>query len=440
MTLIFRETEAENLSRQLWLSQYKSSRMSLLLGNHATGKTSLAVYCTRTSPTVYLKMTGRSEALLLTYFKEEVQRVLGVYVPPTVESILEMVSFLLDVSLRQHFSLILDKIDEYLGKDVERCYPLRKKWDETKKEGHLNLILVASSPFVAQKLFYLFGSPFTNCLDMEVRVRPFTVAQISSLVSSRGLAAGPADLLALYGATGGLPEMVVHMVDAGIVQKDEIVRYCLGGSSFFTKEGERRILSVLGKTKDVYLSILQLISQGYRTQAEIEAHIGGFNVGGHLSKLEVEYGLITKTRPLLASESSRNVVRFEITDPFLMTYLRYVESNRALFDTFNYEEIVEKALQDYPRYAKVLLCRHFRTRFETEYPGSEIGGDWKAGDPSEIDLMVLDRKDMKVLLSDIEYGSSDFNKAPFLERVNTLKGGPLAGYRIDSRLFTIEDM
>ena len=204
--------------------------------------------------------------------------------------------------------------------------------------------------------------------------------------------------------------------------------------------GEKLLARTLGKSREVYLSILMLISTGNLTQADIQAKIGGSNVGGHLLKLETEYGLITKRRPLMAADDSRNVVRFSITDTFLLFWLRFVEGARTDYDTFRLDSMLSRAKEDFKAFSKETLRRYFTQMLSDQQPTLEVGGDWKSGDPSEIDILALDKEGGRALVIDVEHDSSFFNKKAFLEKVSSLRNGSLKGMQIDARLFTVADM
>lgn len=440
MELLFRDSEIKAITRQLWLSENQQSRFVLITGKKGTGKTSLAVAATESSPSIYIHMTGRAESMIVSAAKKKVSEVLGEYVPGTVESLQSLVAFMMDISLRKNFVLILDCFDDYIGKDTSKCHLLRQKWQETKEEGRMCLMITTSNPYLTSSIFYSEGSPFSNIVDCKIDLFPLTIPQIRECMSSKGKSPRNEDVLQMYMVTSGMPERVQRILKAGCTERRPILRHCLCADPLFRQQSLTYLSSTLGKTKDVYMSILQLIAQGYCTQADIEDQIGGFNVGGHLSKLEVEYGLIRKVRPLLAPPSSRNVVRFEIEDVAIMTYLRYVEGNRDLADTFRFKAICSAAEADFEDYAKRVLVRYFRELLALQNPSMQVGGVWKAGEKSEIDVIVLDTKNRKAMLADVQTAPESFNKTRFLGKVNSLKGGPLGGYDLDARLLTLADM
>lgn len=82
---------------------------------------------------------------------------------------------------------------------------------------------------------------------------------------------------------------------------------------------------------------------------------------------------------------------------------------------------------------------------QEQYGFTEIGGQWKSSAKNEkygpeADIISVDDKDRKVFIAAVEKSVADFNKATFLETISNLEKNCLKGYKIDSRLFTLEDM
>jgi len=440
MKLLYRKSEQELLRRQLWLSENKRGRLSLVTGRRGTGKTSLVVSILGSKPFLYFGVRSKNETLLLEEFIAQVKKVIGAYVPATVRNISALVAFLMDKSTEKPFTLVLDGFDDYIKDRMEEAAMLRQKWDETREDGRMNFIIITHNKSVTRDLFHIYGAPFLNRLDANIELKPFTVSQLKELLMVSGKPILSEDVLTFFSVTGGMPTYVRRLNEADCFTKDEVLEYFFNDTSAFLSAGEKVINTVLGKNKDVYLSILQLIASGYKTQGEIEAHLGGSNVGGHLAKLETEYDLITKKRPVMASEVSRNVVRFEITDMFLLFWLRYIERYRTLVDIFDFKQLRQKAADEIASPDKEFLRRYFMRRFSEENPALEIGGAWKTGDPAEIDILAVDRSSRRALAAAVEKKPEYFKKEAFLAKIDAMRKGSLKGYSVDSRLFTLRDI
>lgn len=75
----------------------------------------------------------------------------------------------------------------------------------------------------------------------------------------------------------------------------------------FIDEGRNLLITEFGKNYGIYFSILLEIANGHYTQGEIESALGGISIGGHLSKLENVYNLITRERPILRNQVLRKM-------------------------------------------------------------------------------------------------------------------------------------
>ena len=199
---------------------------------------------------------------------------------------------------------------------------------------------------------------------------------------------------------------------------------------------------MLGKNSEIYLSILQLLAGGIVSQSELEDRLGGTIIGGHLAKLEKEYELVRKCRPMLAGPASRGVVRYKIADPGLRFWLRYVEAGRADLELGRNAVLLRRAQSDYPVFARWALREWFLRKFRQESGYEQLGGEWSpahAGD-KEIDILGFPPRAKRALVGDVELRAEDFEKEPFLARVASLRKGSLKDYVIDARLFTLADM
>lgn len=63
--------------------------------------------------------------------------------------------------------------------------------------------------------------------------------------------------------------------------------------SIFINEGRSILIEEFGKDYDIYFSILSAIASGKTRRSEIESIIGK-PIGGYLTRLEDDYGIIVK--------------------------------------------------------------------------------------------------------------------------------------------------
>lgn len=112
------------------------------------------------------------------------------------------------------------------------------------------------------------------------------------------------------------------------------------------------------------------------------------SVGGYLEKLEEDFQLIAKVKPLMNSQGSRNI-KFYIKDVFLNFWFRFVYKNRSAVEMQNTAYILEILKRDYETYSGRLLERYFIDKLIMSQKYSEIGTYWEKGNQNEIDIVAI---------------------------------------------------
>ena len=156
---------------------------------------------------------------------------------------------------------------------------------------------------------------------------------------------------------------------------DAIIDRICREDSPLIEEGRKLLAQEFGKRYATYFSILQAISLGYNTQAQIEDYLGGKSLGGQLAKLEDTYDLIRKVRPIWAKPKTQTV-RYEISDIFLRFWFRYIEKNQRLIEIGQYPALLRIMREDYETKSGDVLERYFRSKLTESLDYRDIGGWW----------------------------------------------------------------
>lgn len=443
----------ELLWRQLWLSEQESGRLSLVVGPHMSGKSVLIREVFKGKRYIYVRMSGKSESLVMDEIAFQIRKVFNRAVPPSASTVRDIFDFIFAEAGASPFTLIIDSVDEIVRRNPVFFEYLAKKWKKHRRKVNINLVMTAVNRITASEIFDSPQSDFHGCADLRVDMSFLTPSEMKSMLDSESLSYGKEDLLALYMVTGGCPGFFTDAIANGAVSRDAVFAYFLSESSLYVKEVSSVLSVVLGRGNDIYVSILQMLARGVRTQSEIEDKLGMI-VGGHLAKLEKEYRLIAKARPLLADKTSRNKVRFYIKDQYLDFWMRYVEGNRPAVEMGDMDSVVSIVKEDFRAYGRQVLCRYFSERFREDAVAPEIGGDWIYGSPAAaaephgklpqrhdpIDIIAMDSKKRKALVVAVDFDSDGFDKSPLLQRAEALRKSWLYGFSIDRRLFTLSDM
>ena len=77
-------------------------------------------------------------------------------------------------------------------------------------------------------------------------------------------------------------------------------------------------------------------------------------LSGYLSRLENDYGLIAKTRPMLSTSQGKNI-RYAIIDQFIRLWFRFIYNHNAMIESNAYSQLLEIVRRDYPTYSSHAL-------------------------------------------------------------------------------------
>lgn len=125
---------------------------------------------------------------------------------------------------------------------------------------------------------------------------------------------------------------------------DSMLDVILAENSLFLDEGKNVLIDEFGKDYGNYFSILSLIASSKTSRVEIES-IMEMQVGGFLDRLENEFGLISKVRPIFAKPGSRSV-KYHINDNFLAFWFRFIFKYRSAIEIGNLSYL-QAQLSDY---------------------------------------------------------------------------------------------
>lgn len=119
---------------------------------------------------------------------------------------------------------------------------------------------------------------------------------------------------------------------------------------------------------------MRQICQSYLTEPhmEISEDFGKSSIGGHLKRLEEDYEVITKVRPILAKEGTQTV-RYEIADNFLRFWFRYIVKNQDYVQANSLHALADLIKADYPTYSGLLLEKYFKQKMIESQQFRNIG-------------------------------------------------------------------
>jgi AAA+ ATPase superfamily predicted ATPase len=318
-------------------------------------------------------------------------------------------------------------------------------WDRTKDLTHVHFIASGSVYTLMHKIFMDYGEPLYGRCDTIIRLRPFATSVLRQILADYYPRYTHDDLLALYALTGGVPKYVELLMDREAFTVKKMMTRVTEENSIFLEEGTILLATEFGKKYGNYFSILSAIASGRNTGSEIAQMIGDASVGGLLVRLEEDYELIAKKRPIFSKERSQNV-RYEITDHFLRFWFRYIARHQNLIQVGLNSRLCELALADYPTYSGLVLEDWFRQKLTESGRYTDIASWWntskgKNTDQTEIDIVAIPvDKDTPVMVAEVKRQRKNFKPELLHEKAEHLRQKVLDGREVQECVLSLEDM
>lgn len=194
-----------------------------------------------------------------------------------------------------------------------------------------------------------------------------------------------------------------------------------------------------GKKYGNYFSIIGAIAEGRNTINEMEEKLG-ISLGGYLKRLEEDYNIVSKKRPILSKEGTQTV-RYEISDPFLRFWFSYFEKYQSLLEIRNFSGLSSIIKRDYPTYSGIMLEEYFRQKMIESGEFLNIGSWWEAkGNANEKDIVGIYLFEKKALLAEVKRQRKNFKPELFQSKVEAIHKKVLFKYEIEGKCLTLEDM
>ncbi|MGV8094681.1 MAG: ATP-binding protein [Mangrovibacterium sp.] len=439
-----REQELELLARTRNIAFNNHSQMTALTGRRRIGKTKLILKSCENTPTVYLFVRRSNEATLCSQFVETASHSLNTYIPSEITSFVSLFETLMTVGRNLSFNLVVDEFQEFFYINPSIYSGIQDVWDRYKNATHVNFIASGSVYTLMHKIFMEYKEPLYGRCDSIVKLKPFTTAVLKQILSDYHPRYTNDDLLALYTITGGVPKYIELLLDKECFTMQEMMDAVIQEDSIFLEEGNVLLIQEFGKKYGNYYAILLAIASGKNTASEISESIGNASVGGLLQRLEEDYEVIAKKRPILAKEGTQSV-RYEITDNFLRFWFRYIVKYQDFVQTGLFAKLAEIVKADYPTYSGSVLERYFREQLKEKQMYKNIGSWWETSkgkdvDQNEIDIVAISAESPKVFIAQVKRQRKNFKPELFQQKVEVIRTKLFFKDEIETGCLTLEDM
>ena len=429
-----REKELKNLQNIEHASK-ESAKMSIIVGRRRIGKTTLIKEAYPQK--LYLFVSKKNEALLCDEFSKIIEDQLKVKIFGEIKIFKELFEYLMELSTTRAFTLIIDEFQEFLSINGSLYSDMQNIWDSYKDRSQMNLVLSGSIYSLMKRIFEDKKEPLFGRANNKIELKAFSVLTLKEILEDYAPTYTPDDLLSFYILTGGVAKYVEIFVDAKAFTLEKQLDLIFDDYSLFLDEGKNLLIEEFGKEYTTYFSILSLISSSKTSRTEMESILER-NVGGYLEKLENEYNIIKKVKPIFAKEGSRTV-KYEIVDNFFNFWFRFIYKYRSAIELENYEYVKQIVKRDYETYSGIFLERYFREKLRLSYAYSTIGNYWERGNQNEIDIVAINEDKKQILIAEVKRNAKkiDMHK---VEQKSLKLLSKYSKYDVEYKGFSLDDM
>ncbi len=429
-----REKELKNL-KNIEQASKESAKMTIIVGRRRIGKTTLIKEAYPQK--LYLFISKKNEALLCEEFIKIVELQLDVKIFGEMKKFKELFEYLMELSTKRAFTLIIDEFQEFLTINKSLYSDMQNIWDSYKDRSQMNLVLSGSIYSLMKRIFEDRKEPLFGRANNKMELKAFTVVTLKEILEDYAPNYTNDDLLSFYILTGGVAKYVEIFVDAKAFTLEKQLDLIFDDYSLFLEEGKNLLIEEFGKEYTTYFSILSLIASSKTSRSEMESILER-NIGGYLEKLELEYSIIKKVKPIFAKEGSRTV-KYEIVDNFFNFWFRFIYKYRSAIELENYEYVKSIVKRDYETYSGLFLERYFQEKLRLSYKYSAIGNYWERGNQNEIDIVAINEDEKRMLIGEVKRNPKKIDLHKLKQKALKLTS-KYSKYSVEYRGFSLEDM
>ena len=418
----------------------ENAQFTVITGRRRIGKTSLVLKAYEDIPILYFFVSRKSENLLCEEFRQEVETKLSIKTGGSPANFAELFDFLMTLSKERNFTLFIDEFQNFARVNPSIFSDMQKIWDLNHFDSKINLIVCGSVYSMMTKIFRDSKEPLYNRQNRFMHVKAFKPSVLKEIMMDSAPGYSNDDLLALYSFTGGVAKYVQLLIEDHAFSVDSMIDSIISSDSVFINEGRSILVEEFGKDYDTYFSILSAIASGNTRRNEIESIIGK-EIGGYLTRLEDDYGIIKKAIPLGAKPLSKNTV-YEIQDNFFTFWFRFIFKYGHILEIGAYKQMGDLIKRDYPTFSGKMLERYFHAKAAESGKYTIIDSWWDRKGENEIDMIAANDIDRTAEIYEIKRRRKNINIAQLDEKVKVMlpQVPTLKGFSVEIRGLDMENM
>lgn len=416
-------------------TEESKGRLSVVVGRRRVGKTRLLneVFKEVAHKHIYLFISRKSESALVSEFSAIIESALNTkFFHP--ESLKDIFEYLLDYSTKTPITVVIDEFQDIERVNNSLFSDLQNLWDGYKNKSMMHLVCCGSLYNLMTKIFKDEKQPLLNRDDHFFKINPLAPSYIKAIMQDNDKY-NTNDLLVWWCLSGGIPKYLEWLNNSGTAPLEKLI----SNSSPLIKEGMHRLVEDFGSEHRAYFDVLGAIANGYNRRPRIENYLNT-SVGVNLEKLEKDFDIINKLRPITAKDNSRDI-RYKIADEFLSFWFRFIYSNRSAVEIENYDFIKRIIDRDFDTYSGVQLEELFKSILAESKQFNNIGSYWDSKGEDEIDIVAIDDFDKKILIAEVKRRYKRYSEAKLIIKSKSLlQNLNKKGYKVYYRAFTLDNL
>lgn len=426
--------------RKIQTSATENARFTVITGRRRIGKTSLVLKAYEDTPMLYFFVGRKAENLLCEEFRHEVEEKLQVKMGGTPANFAELFDYVMSLSKERSFTLFIDEFQNFARVNPAIFSDIQKIWDLNHTASKINLVVCGSVYSMMVKIFRDAHEPLYNRQNRFMHIKAFNPSVLKEIMADNAPGYSNEDLLALYSFTGGVAKYVQLLVEDHALTLDSMIDSIVSSDSVFINEGRAILVEEFGKDYDIYFSILSAIASGHTRRGEMETLIGK-EIGGYLTRLEDDYGIIRKEIPIGAKPLSKNAM-YVIHDNFFTFWFRFIFKYGHIIEIGAYNQLRTLIKRDYTTFSGKMLERYFHAQAAESGQYTFVSRWWDRKGENEIDLIVGNEIDKTAEIVEIKRQGKNINMDSLAEKakVVTQQVAMLRDYTVGLRGVDIEDM
>ena len=410
-------------------------QLSVVVGRRRVGKTRLLneAFAQQSGLFLYLFISRKNEMALVEEFADILRMQLGAkFFQP--QGLLDIFEYLFDYAKSQPLTLVIDEFQ-----DIERLNPglfssLQNLWDQNKRTSMIHWVCCGSLYSLMTQLFKGAKQPLLNRDDHFFKIQPLAPQYLQQVLKDHQLFT-PERLLQWWCLSGGIPKYLEWLLNAGEAPFEKLI----SASSPLIEEGLHRLVEDFGSEHRAYFSILAAIAKGHTSRARIESYLD-MGVGPALDKLENEFDIIAKHRPIHAKENSRNL-RYSLVDPFLVFWFHFIHANRSAVEMENFSYLRQLIARDFDTFSGKQLEHLFIAQLKHSGQFNRIGSYWDNKGEHEIDIVAINDLEKRLLVVEVKRQSKRFKPEQLSAKTEQLlQKLNCQGYSLEQRCFALDNL